>query len=135
MDRPSSRMEIVASMRRIRSECKSRKDKKNKVDITVSYEGVRVSLPSGKKQSNSVVTFSHPIHRYMINGTLKLAQLTFLSSEYSMYHMIRLIYMYSLTLPVKAASSSVSFSKQPNRYFTLTFEIIYLKGEQLKYFT
>lgn len=135
MDRPSSRMEIVASMRRIRSECKSRKDKKNKVDITVSYEGVRVSLPSGKKQSNSVVAFSHPIHRYMINGTVILVQLTLLFSEYSMYHMIRLICMYSLTLPVKAASSSVSFSKQPNRYCTLPFEIIYLKGEQLKYFT
>lgn len=80
MARPSSRLEIVASMRRIRSECKSRKDKKSKVDITVSYEGVRVSLPSGKKQSNSVIAFSHPIHRYMVHGTFILIQLTFFSS-------------------------------------------------------
>lgn len=57
-------MEIVAAMRRIRTDCRTRKDKKRKVIITVSYEGVKVALPSGgKKSTASFVIAQHPIHR------------------------------------------------------------------------
>ena len=62
--RPNSRIEIVSAMRRIRADCRSKKDKKRKVSITVSYEGVQVFLSSGKKSSHSAIVIAyHPIHR------------------------------------------------------------------------
>jgi carboxyl-terminal PDZ ligand of neuronal nitric oxide synthase protein len=60
--RPNSRVEIVAAMRRIRSESRTRKDKKRKVLLTVSYEGVRVCL-TGKSSSSMLSLAQHPIHR------------------------------------------------------------------------
>ncbi|XP_071820425.1 uncharacterized protein [Apostichopus japonicus] len=48
--RPSSRVEIVAAMRRIRYEFKAKGIKKKKVNITISVEGVTVSLRKKKKR-------------------------------------------------------------------------------------
>ncbi|PIK50139.1 putative carboxyl-terminal PDZ ligand of neuronal nitric oxide synthase protein [Apostichopus japonicus] len=48
--RPSSRVEIVAAMRRIRYEFKAKGIKKKKVNITSSVEGVTVSLRKKKKR-------------------------------------------------------------------------------------
>ncbi|XP_029285290.1 carboxyl-terminal PDZ ligand of neuronal nitric oxide synthase protein-like isoform X2 [Cottoperca gobio] len=47
--RPSSRVEIVAAMRRIRYEFKVKNIKKKKVNIVVSVDGVRVALRKKKK--------------------------------------------------------------------------------------
>ncbi|KAH9415354.1 Carboxyl-terminal PDZ ligand of neuronal nitric oxide synthase protein [Dermatophagoides pteronyssinus] len=47
--RPNSRMEIVSAMRRIRSDCRLRKDKKRKTILTVSDEGVRIALSTNGK--------------------------------------------------------------------------------------
>ncbi|CAG7634738.1 unnamed protein product [Allacma fusca] len=42
--RPTSRVEIVAAMRRVRFEFKSKGIKKRKVSVTVSTEGIRTSI-------------------------------------------------------------------------------------------
>ncbi|CAH2034688.1 unnamed protein product, partial [Iphiclides podalirius] len=47
--RPSSRVEIVAAMRRVRYEFKSKGVKKRKVTVDVSTNGVRVTLRTKKK--------------------------------------------------------------------------------------
>ncbi|XP_060552353.1 carboxyl-terminal PDZ ligand of neuronal nitric oxide synthase protein-like isoform X2 [Ruditapes philippinarum] len=67
--RPSSRVEIVAAMRRIRYEFKAKGIKKKKVDLTVSVEGVRVSICKKKKRipqwydDNKLLIVHHPIYR------------------------------------------------------------------------
>ncbi|XP_023232929.1 carboxyl-terminal PDZ ligand of neuronal nitric oxide synthase protein-like [Centruroides sculpturatus] len=50
--RPSSRMEIVAAMRRIRYEFKAKGIKKKKVTVTVSVDGVKVNLRKKQKVSH-----------------------------------------------------------------------------------
>ncbi|KAI7693218.1 hypothetical protein SSS_02011 [Sarcoptes scabiei] len=63
--RPNSRMEIVASMRRIRTDCRMRKEKKRKILLTISYDGVKIALASGRKKSqSSLIMTQHPIHRF-----------------------------------------------------------------------
>lgn len=68
--RPSSRVEIVAAMRRIRYEFKAKAIKKKKVSITVSVDGVKVMLRKNKKQKNQwnwdesrLLVMHHPIYR------------------------------------------------------------------------
>uniref|UniRef100_T1J1B0 protein kinase C n=1 Tax=Strigamia maritima TaxID=126957 RepID=T1J1B0_STRMM len=66
--RPSSRVEIVAAMRRIRYEFKAKAIKKKKVNILVSVDGVKVSLRKKKKKNqwwdeSRLVVMSHPIYR------------------------------------------------------------------------
>ncbi|KAL0966798.1 hypothetical protein UPYG_G00300270 [Umbra pygmaea] len=67
--RPSSRMEIVAAMRRIRYEFKLKNIKKKKVNIIVSADGVRVVLRKKKKRKewswddSTVVITQDPIYR------------------------------------------------------------------------
>ncbi|XP_065213393.1 carboxyl-terminal PDZ ligand of neuronal nitric oxide synthase protein isoform X3 [Planococcus citri] len=66
--RPTSRIEIVAAMRRIRYEFKAKGIKKKKVVLEVSVDGVRVSLRKKKKKKqwideNSLVIMQHPIYR------------------------------------------------------------------------
>ncbi|XP_045131533.1 carboxyl-terminal PDZ ligand of neuronal nitric oxide synthase protein-like isoform X3 [Portunus trituberculatus] len=65
--RPTSRVEIVAAMRRIRYEFKAKGIKKKKVSFEVSTEGVRVTLRKKKKQAhldeNKLLVMSHPIYR------------------------------------------------------------------------
>lgn len=80
-------MEIVHAMRRIRSDCRLRKDKKRKTIMTVSDEGLKIALPNigggggGGKQSifntttlsstttnsnnNNLIITHHPIHRFV----------------------------------------------------------------------
>ncbi|XP_077389697.1 carboxyl-terminal PDZ ligand of neuronal nitric oxide synthase protein isoform X4 [Festucalex cinctus] len=67
--RPSSRVEIVAAMRRIRYEFKVKNIKKKKVSIMVSVEGVKVSLRKKKKKKewmwdeNKMMVMQDPIYR------------------------------------------------------------------------
>ncbi|XP_049578015.1 carboxyl-terminal PDZ ligand of neuronal nitric oxide synthase protein isoform X2 [Syngnathus scovelli] len=67
--RPSSRVEIVAAMRRIRYEFKVKNIKKKKVSIIVSVEGVKVSLRKKKKKKewmwdeNKMMVMQDPIYR------------------------------------------------------------------------
>ncbi|CAG2102427.1 unnamed protein product [Medioppia subpectinata] len=80
--RPNSRVEIVAAMRRIRSDCRTRKDKKRKVLLTVSYEGVRVSL-SGRTASSMLCLAQHPIHRifYVSHDSLDLHIFSYIARD------------------------------------------------------
>ncbi|GFY74516.1 carboxyl-terminal PDZ ligand of neuronal nitric oxide synthase protein [Trichonephila inaurata madagascariensis] len=67
--RPSSRVEIVAAMRRIRYEFKANSMKKKKVSISVSVDGVKVILRSRKRSNqwpwdeNKFIILHHPIYR------------------------------------------------------------------------
>ncbi|XP_077441028.1 carboxyl-terminal PDZ ligand of neuronal nitric oxide synthase protein-like isoform X2 [Vanacampus margaritifer] len=67
--RPSSRVEIVAAMRRIRYEFKVKNIKKKKVSIMVSVEGVKVFLRKKKKKKewmwdeNKMMVMQDPIYR------------------------------------------------------------------------
>nr|CAH7724066.1 unnamed protein product [Callosobruchus chinensis] len=66
--RPTSRVEIVAAMRRIRYEFKAKGIKKKKVTIEVSVDGVRVTLRKKKKRKHWMedgksVLLNHPIYR------------------------------------------------------------------------
>ncbi|XP_017774064.1 PREDICTED: carboxyl-terminal PDZ ligand of neuronal nitric oxide synthase protein-like, partial [Nicrophorus vespilloides] len=66
--RPTSRVEIVAAMRRIRYEFKAKGIKKKKVTIEVSVDGVKVTLRKKKKRKHWLdegkpLLLSHPIYR------------------------------------------------------------------------
>uniref|UniRef100_A0A3Q3FGX4 Carboxyl-terminal PDZ ligand of neuronal nitric oxide synthase protein n=1 Tax=Labrus bergylta TaxID=56723 RepID=A0A3Q3FGX4_9LABR len=67
--RPSSRVEIVAAMRRIRYEFKVKNIKKKKVNIVVSVDGVKVNLRKKKKQKewtwdeSKMMVMQDPIYR------------------------------------------------------------------------
>ncbi|KAL4219510.1 Carboxyl-terminal PDZ ligand of neuronal nitric oxide synthase protein [Mactra antiquata] len=67
--RPSSRLEIVTAMRRIRYEFKAKAIKKRKVDLAVSVEGVKVSICKKKKKlpqwydDSKLLIVHHPIYR------------------------------------------------------------------------
>ncbi|OCT85239.1 carboxyl-terminal PDZ ligand of neuronal nitric oxide synthase protein isoform X1 [Xenopus laevis] len=55
VQRPNSRVEIVAAMRRIRYEFKAKNIKKKKVSILVSVDGVKVTLRKKKRKKNDWV--------------------------------------------------------------------------------
>ncbi|XP_032427450.1 carboxyl-terminal PDZ ligand of neuronal nitric oxide synthase protein-like isoform X3 [Xiphophorus hellerii] len=67
--RPSSRVEIVAAMRRIRYEFKVKNIKKKKVHIVVSTDGVKVTLRKKKKKKewtwdeSKLIVMQDPIYR------------------------------------------------------------------------
>lgn len=67
--RPSSRVEIVAAMRRIRYEFKAKAIKKKKVDLTISVDGVKVLISKKKKRlpqwydDSKMLIVHHPIYR------------------------------------------------------------------------
>nr|XP_018901365.1 PREDICTED: carboxyl-terminal PDZ ligand of neuronal nitric oxide synthase protein isoform X1 [Bemisia tabaci] len=66
--RPITRVEIVAAMRRIRYEFKSKGIKKKKVTLEVSTDGVKVTLRKKKKKKqwmdeNNIILMQHPIYR------------------------------------------------------------------------
>uniref|UniRef100_A0A3B4Y395 Carboxyl-terminal PDZ ligand of neuronal nitric oxide synthase protein n=1 Tax=Seriola lalandi dorsalis TaxID=1841481 RepID=A0A3B4Y395_SERLL len=67
--RPSSRVEIVAAMRRIRYEFKVKNIKKKKVHIVVSVDGVKVALRKKKKKKewtwdeSKMMVMQDPIYR------------------------------------------------------------------------
>ncbi|CAG9764673.1 unnamed protein product [Ceutorhynchus assimilis] len=65
--RPTSRVEIVAAMRRIRYEFKAKGIKKKKVTIEVSVDGVKVTLRKKKKKrhwnDDKSNILHHPIYR------------------------------------------------------------------------
>ncbi|CAL4079668.1 unnamed protein product, partial [Meganyctiphanes norvegica] len=65
--RPTSRVEIVAAMRRIRYEFKAKGIKKKKTTLEVSVDGVKITLRKKKKAAgldeNKLLVMSHPIYR------------------------------------------------------------------------
>ncbi|XP_044751081.1 capon-like protein isoform X4 [Coccinella septempunctata] len=66
--RPTSRVEIVSAMRRIRYEFKAKGIKKKKVTIEISVDGVKVTLRKKKKRKQwqddgKTTLLSHPIYR------------------------------------------------------------------------
>ncbi|XP_043941816.1 carboxyl-terminal PDZ ligand of neuronal nitric oxide synthase protein-like [Protopterus annectens] len=67
--RPNNRVEIVAAMRRIRYEFKAKNIKKKKVSITVSIDGVKVSLKKKTKKKewtwdeSKMLVMQDPIYR------------------------------------------------------------------------
>ncbi|XP_026472993.1 carboxyl-terminal PDZ ligand of neuronal nitric oxide synthase protein isoform X2 [Ctenocephalides felis] len=67
--RPSSRMEIVTAMRRIRYDCKAKNVKKKKVKLEISVDGVSVTLRRKSKTKQGWVEdrgpelMQHPIYR------------------------------------------------------------------------
>ncbi|KAL2716367.1 carboxyl-terminal PDZ ligand of neuronal nitric oxide synthase protein-like isoform X1 [Vespula squamosa] len=66
--RPTSRVEIVAAMRRIRYEFKAKGIKKKKVTLEVSVDGLKVMLRKKKKkqqwmEDNKLYLMHHPIYR------------------------------------------------------------------------
>ncbi|XP_043664951.1 carboxyl-terminal PDZ ligand of neuronal nitric oxide synthase protein-like isoform X1 [Vespula pensylvanica] len=66
--RPTSRVEIVAAMRRIRYEFKAKGIKKKKVTLEVSVDGLKVMLRKKKKkqqwmEENKLYLMHHPIYR------------------------------------------------------------------------
>ncbi|CAM1328625.1 NOS1AP (predicted) [Pycnogonum litorale] len=66
--RPSSRVEIVAAMRRVRYEFKAKAIKKKKVTIEVSVEGVKVNVRKKRKRNdgypdNKLLLMHHPVFR------------------------------------------------------------------------
>nr|XP_043899579.1 carboxyl-terminal PDZ ligand of neuronal nitric oxide synthase protein isoform X2 [Solea senegalensis] len=69
VSRPSSRVEIVAAMRRIRYEFKVKNIKKKKVHIVVSVDGVKVALRKKKKKKewtwdeSKMMVMQDPIYR------------------------------------------------------------------------
>ncbi|XP_043200919.1 carboxyl-terminal PDZ ligand of neuronal nitric oxide synthase protein-like [Amphibalanus amphitrite] len=87
--RPSSRVEIVAAMRRIRYEYKAKGLKKKKVSIMVSTEGVKVSLRKKRKKKNEFVDESkllvmqHPVYRifYVSHDSQDLKIFSYIARE------------------------------------------------------
>lgn len=68
VERPGSRVEIVAAMRRIRYEFKAKAIKKKKVTITISVDGVKIILRKKHKNQwswddNRYLVMNHPIYR------------------------------------------------------------------------
>ncbi|XP_038047449.1 carboxyl-terminal PDZ ligand of neuronal nitric oxide synthase protein-like [Patiria miniata] len=68
--RPSSRMEIVTAMRRIRYEFKAKAIRKKKVVLTISVDGIKVTLRKKKKKKKSwdwddekLLIMHHPVYR------------------------------------------------------------------------
>ncbi|XP_011337831.1 carboxyl-terminal PDZ ligand of neuronal nitric oxide synthase protein isoform X2 [Ooceraea biroi] len=67
--RPTSRVEIVAAMRRIRYEFKTKGIKKKKVTLEISVDGMKVTLRKKKKKQqqwmdeNKIYLMHHPIYR------------------------------------------------------------------------
>ncbi|XP_037092525.1 carboxyl-terminal PDZ ligand of neuronal nitric oxide synthase protein-like [Pollicipes pollicipes] len=86
--RPSSRVEIVAAMRRIRYEFKAKGLKKKKVSLVVSTEGVKVSLKKNKKKNqsaeeNKLLVMHHPIYRifYVSHDSQDLKIFSYIARE------------------------------------------------------
>ncbi|OTF83207.1 PTB/PID domain-containing protein [Euroglyphus maynei] len=86
-------------MRRIRSDCRLRKDKKRKTILTISDEGVRIALSNdygGKKMkqqsinnnnTNNLIITHHPIHRifYVSHDSLDLHIFSYIAREGSLF--------------------------------------------------
>ena len=87
--RPSSRVEIVAAMRRIRYEYKAKGLKKKKVSIVVSTEGVKVSLRKKRKKKNEFIdenkllVMQHPVYRifYVSHDSQDLKIFSYIARE------------------------------------------------------
>lgn len=87
--RPSSRVEIVAAMRRIRYEYKAKSLKKKKVSIVVSTEGVKVILKKKRRKKNQyfdnskLLIMHHPIYRifYVSHDSQDLKIFSYIARE------------------------------------------------------
>ncbi|CAF0854605.1 unnamed protein product, partial [Didymodactylos carnosus] len=86
--KPSSRVEIVAAMRRIRYEFKAKSVKKRKVNLTVSVEGIKVSLWKKKRKSSlfdesKLMIMHYPIYRvfYVSHDSQDLKIFSFIARD------------------------------------------------------
>ncbi|XP_022704534.1 carboxyl-terminal PDZ ligand of neuronal nitric oxide synthase protein-like isoform X3 [Varroa jacobsoni] len=89
--RPTSRVEIVAAMRRIRFEFKARATKKKKVTLTVSVDGIKVVVRRNRNSQkdfwewneNANTLLNHPIYRifYVSHDSADLKIFSFISRE------------------------------------------------------
>lgn len=86
--KPASRAEIVASMRRIRYDFKAKSVKKRKVNISISVEGIKVSLWKKTKKDkffdeNRIVILQHPIYRvfYVSHDSQDLKIFSFIARD------------------------------------------------------
>ncbi|XP_063245002.1 carboxyl-terminal PDZ ligand of neuronal nitric oxide synthase protein-like isoform X1 [Bacillus rossius redtenbacheri] len=86
--RPTSRVEIVAAMRRIRYEFKTKGIKKRKVTLEVSVDGVRVTLRKKKKKKqwvddSNLQLMHHPIYRifYVSHDSQDLKIFSFIARD------------------------------------------------------
>ncbi|CAF1501364.1 unnamed protein product [Adineta ricciae] len=66
--KPTSRVEIVSAMRRIRYEFKAKAVKKRKVTLSISVDGIKVCLSKKTKKElyideNDIVIMQHPVYR------------------------------------------------------------------------
>ncbi|XP_015792288.1 myosin-G heavy chain [Tetranychus urticae] len=85
--RPNSRVEIVAAMRRIRHEFKSKAIKKRKVTIEISLEGVKVGLREKAKVATRVTLMHHPIYRifYVSHDSLDMKIFSYIARESNVF--------------------------------------------------
>ncbi|XP_077868743.1 carboxyl-terminal PDZ ligand of neuronal nitric oxide synthase protein-like [Saccoglossus kowalevskii] len=87
--RPSSRIEIVAAMRRIRYEFKAKAIKKKKVNIVISVDGIKVIVRKKKKKKqwtwdeNKLMVMHHPIYRvfYVSHDSQDLKIFSFIARD------------------------------------------------------
>ncbi|XP_074593312.1 uncharacterized protein LOC141849044 [Brevipalpus obovatus] len=85
--RPNSRVEIVAAMRRIRHEFKSKSIKKRKVTIQISIEGVKVGLREKAKIPSRLTLMHHPIYRifYVSHDSLDMKIFSYIARESNVF--------------------------------------------------
>ncbi|XP_053202178.1 capon-like protein isoform X1 [Panonychus citri] len=85
--RPNSRVEIVAAMRRIRHEFKSKAIKKRKVTIDISLEGVKVGLREKAKIPTRLTLMQHPIYRifYVSHDSLDMKIFSYIARESNVF--------------------------------------------------
>ncbi|XP_018614426.1 carboxyl-terminal PDZ ligand of neuronal nitric oxide synthase protein-like isoform X2 [Scleropages formosus] len=89
MPRPSSRVEIVAAMRRIRNEFKTKCIKKKKVSIVVSVDGVKVILWKNQKRKewtwdeSKLLVLHDPIYRifYVSHDSRELRVFSYIARD------------------------------------------------------
>jgi hypothetical protein len=86
--KPTSRVEIVAAMRRIRYEFKAKAVKKRKVSLSISVDGLKVSLSQKKQKDpyfdeNKYLLIQHPIYRvfYVSHDSQDLKIFSFIARD------------------------------------------------------
>ncbi|XP_069603482.1 carboxyl-terminal PDZ ligand of neuronal nitric oxide synthase protein-like isoform X2 [Ranitomeya imitator] len=87
--RPNSRVEIVAAMRRIRFEFKAKNIKKKKISITVSVDGVKITVRKKQKKKRwmcdeaSVLVMHDPVYRifYVSHDSQDLKIFSYISRD------------------------------------------------------
>ncbi|UJR35108.1 hypothetical protein I4U23_027879 [Adineta vaga] len=87
--KPTSRVEIVSAMRRIRYDFKAKGVKKRKVNLSISINGIKVSLSKKTKKElyideSDIVIMQHPIYRvfYVSHDSQDLKIFSFIARDH-----------------------------------------------------